>query len=332
MVFELLFNAGLLIAGAAFLLKGADWVTDSAAHVAERFHTTSVAVGLILVSIMLSLPELIVAGSAVLKDHPQIGLGTILGSVIINVGLVVGLCSMIRPLRVSRVMLLRDLVFMMVATIIVAAMALKDGQLDRVDGAVFLLLFVPYLINVYQQEKLLGKKEAKKEGEQLVHTLRFFGKITGGVVKLHDGVWVFILGGLGLIIGAQLFTDGLIYVAGAFQIPDLVIGVTLGALGPSLPNLAAAVQATRRGLEELAVSETIGSNIFTLLVSIGAFAIVQPVVLEASSRAITLPALLLITFLFMGFTIKGRVTKAEGAVLLLVYLGALAAELLYGFG
>jgi len=93
MVFELLFNAGLLIAGAAFLLKGADWVTDSAAHVAERFHTTSVAVGLILVSIMLSLPELIVAGSAVLKDHPQIGLGTILGSVIINVGLVVAFAA-----------------------------------------------------------------------------------------------------------------------------------------------------------------------------------------------------------------------------------------------
>lgn len=331
MVVDLLLNLGLLVVGSALLLKGADWITDSAAHVAERFQTTSVAVGLILVSIMLSLPELIVAGSAVLKSHPQIGLGTILGSVIINIGLVVGLCTMIRPLRVSRVMLLRDLVFMMVATIIVAAMALKDGQLDRVDGTVFLLLFVPYLINVYQQEKLLGKKEAKKEGKQLVHTLRFFGKLTGGVVKLHDGLWVFALGGLGLIVGAQLFTDGLIYMAETFQISDLVIGVTLGALGPSLPNLAAAIQATRRGLEELAVSETIGSNIFTLLVSIGTFAIIQPVELEASSRIITLPALLLITFLFMGFTIKGRVTKPEGALLLLVYVAAVAAELWYTF-
>ncbi len=329
MVLALLFNVGLMLGGTFLLLKGAEWVTDSAAHVAERFHTTSVAVGLILVSIMLSLPELLVASSAVLKGHPQIGLGTIIGSVIVNIGLIIGICSMIKPLRVSRVMLLRDLVFMMVATIIVAAMALNDGVLDRVDGTVFLLLFVPYLINVYQQERLLGKKESQKEGKQMVQTLELIGKVHLGPLTLRDGLGVFLAGGVTLLVGAQLFTDSLIYFGSTFGVSDLIIGITLGALGPSLPNLAAAIQATRRGLEELAVSETIGSNIFTLLVSVGVFTILQPVTLEASSRAVTLPALLLITFLFMGFTIKGKVTKYEGAVLLLVYLAALVAELLY---
>lgn len=329
MVFSLLFNVGLLLGGTALLLKGAEWVTDSAAHVAERFQTTSVAVGLILVSFMLSLPELVVAGSAVLKAHPQIGLGTIIGSVIVNIGLIIGVCSMIRPLRVSRVMLLRDLVFMMVATIIVTAMALKDGQLDRVDGTVFLLLFVPYLINVYQQERVLGKKESEKEGKQMVQTLQLIGKLRVGPLVLRDGVGIFLAGGVTLLLGAQFFTDSLIYFGSTFGVPDLIIGITLGALGPSLPNLAAAIQATRRGLEELAISETIGSNIFTLLVSVGVFTILQPVTLEASSRAVTLPALLLITFLFMGFTVKGKVSKPEGAILLLIYLGALVAELLY---
>ncbi|MBI5226379.1 sodium:calcium antiporter [Candidatus Micrarchaeota archaeon] len=329
MVLTLLFNLALLAIGSGLLLKGAEWVTDSAAHVARRFGTTSVAVGLILVSAMLSLPEIVVAGAAMFKGHPQIGLGALLGSVIINIGLIVGVCSMIKPLRVSRVMLLRDLVFMMVATIIVVAMALNDGKLDRVDGTVFLLLFVPYLINVYQQEKVLGKKEAQKEGKQIVNTLELVGKIGIGELKQHYGIGAFLIGGIALIVGGTLLTDALIFISGTFGISDLIIGVTLGALGPSLPNLAAAVQATRRGYEELAISETIGSNIFTLLVSVGLFAVLAPMTLAPSSRMVTLPALLIITFLFMGFTIKGTVTKREGAVLLAAYAVAVGAELVY---
>ncbi len=329
MVLTLLLNLALILVGTGFLLKGAEWVTDSAAHVAQKFQTTSVAVGLILVSIMLSLPELVVAGTAVLKNHPQIGLGAIIGSVIVNLGLIVGICSIIRPLKASKTMLLRDLVFMMVATIIVVAMVLKSGKLDQVDGVVFLLLFVPYLINVYQQEKALGKKEAEKEGTQIVHTLRLIGKTNWGEIQVRDGFRVFVAGGAALLIGAQLFTDGMIYIARFADISDMVIGLTLGALGPSLPNLAAAIQATRKGLEELAISETIGSNIFTLLVSVGFFALVQPVALEPSTRAVTLPALLFISFLFTGFMIKGKITRYEGLALLVVYIAALVAELLY---
>lgn len=324
-----LLELALLLSGMALLFKGAEWVTDSASHVAEHFHTTSVAVGLIIVSVVLSLPELLVAATTILKSHPQIGLGTILGSVIVNIGLIAGLCSMIRPLKLSRVILLRDTIFMIVATIIVAVLALEDNQLNHVEGVVFLLLFVPYLINVYQQEHEMGKKKAKAEGKRIVHTLQMVGYIPWLPVRVRDGFGIFVLGTAVLLVGAQLFTEALIGLSQVFQINDLVIGITLGALGPSLPNLAAALQATRKGMEELAISETIGSNIFTLLVSVGLFALASPITLEASSRVITVPALLLITFLFMGFTIKGRITRFEGGILLFMYLAAVAAEILY---
>ncbi|HLD76304.1 MAG TPA: sodium:calcium antiporter [Candidatus Norongarragalinales archaeon] len=329
MALDLFFYILLAVLGVFLILKGSEWVTDSVSHVARHFSTSSVAVGLLLVSTMLSLPEIAVAVSAVLQDHPQIGLGALLGSVIVNLGLIVGVCTLIRPLRVSRVILLRDLVFMIVASIIVAALALQDGNLSQVDGFVFLLLFIPYMVNVYEQEKQLSKAEVKKEGLQMVNTLELIGKLGVGNFRIRDGLGVFVLGGLLLIVGADFFTRGLVFFAESFHLPDLVVGITLGALGPSIPNLAAAVQATRAGMEELAISETIGSNVFTLLVSIGILALVHPFTLESTSRFITLPTLLLISFTFMFFTIKGHIGRREGMVLLGMYFLSVFAEILF---
>jgi cation:H+ antiporter len=174
-----------------------------------------------------------------------------------------------------------------------------------------------------------GKKQARAEGKRIVHTLQLVGDLPFMPFKVRDGIGIFTLGSAVLLIGAQLFTDGLIQLTQTLGVSDLAIGITLGALGPSLPNFAAALSATRKGLEELAISETIGSNIFTLLVSVGLFAFFSPILLEASSRTITVPALLLITFLFMGFTIKGTITRLEGAVLFLVYVAAVIAEVIY---
>ncbi|MBI5036743.1 sodium:calcium antiporter [Candidatus Micrarchaeota archaeon] len=329
MPFVVLLYVFLVLLGVALILKGSEWVTDSAAPVAKKFSTTSVAVGLLLVSSMLSLPEIVVAASSVLQGHAQIGLGALLGSVIVNLGLIVGVCTMVRPLKISHVILFRDLVFMLVASIIVAALALEDAKLSSVDGLVLLLLFVPYMVNVYKQEQQLSKPEVEEESRKLVNTLERFGKLGLGPWRIRDGWGVFLAGGAMLIIGADFFTRSLVYFVEAFGVPELVIGLTLGALGPSIPNLASALHATRTGKEELAISETIGSNIFTLLISIGVLALVHPLVLEPSSRVITLPALLLMSFIFMFFTLKGQIRRREGLVLLALYAGIVLAEIIY---
>ncbi|MBI5554168.1 MAG: hypothetical protein HY917_05520, partial [Candidatus Diapherotrites archaeon] len=116
------------------------------------------------------------------------------------------------------------------------------------------------------------------------------------------------------------------------RVPDLLIGLTLGAIGPSIPNMAAAWQAVRRGNDELAISETIGSNIFTLLITLGLVAIVQPLKLDASVAQITIPAVVLITGLFLFFSLKGRISRKEGFILFGAYLTILIFELLLRTG
>ncbi|MEM4390167.1 MAG: sodium:calcium antiporter [Candidatus Micrarchaeia archaeon] len=309
------------------ILKGSEWITDASVDVARRLSTTNIAVGLLLVATLLSLPELVVALSSVAKGHTGMGIGVTLGSVIVNIGLIVGISALIRPLRVSRAMIVRDAVFMVVITIVVAAVALEDLELTRVDGFIFLLLFIPYLVNVYEQERVLTTKQRTVETQKIVKSLRLFGKTGFGELVVHDGLKVFLAGVALLLIGGELFTHSMIGIAGFFGLSDFVIGITLGALGPSLPNLASAVQAAKRGYEELAVSETIGSNIFTMLITLGVIALATPQPINFVTAVVTTPAMLLLSFLLLFFMMRGRIGRRAGAALLAIYLLATILQL-----
>jgi cation:H+ antiporter len=323
MILEIL----LAIVGLYLILKGSELVTDAAIPLAARLNTTYVAVGLVLVSVLLSLPELLVSTSAVLKGHSDVGVGVIIGSIIVNLGLIIGISAIIRPLKIPRHVITRDSVFMLIATIVVSLIVLEDFQVTRRDGIVFLLLFIPYLINIYEQEKTMALKERKKESDMISKTLQFTGKIGGVDVVIHDARIIFLLGIAMLLLGAEWFTGTLIALAGAFAIPEILIGLTLGALGPSIPNLAAALQAVRRGYDELAISETIGSNIFTLLITLGILAIVSPFQLDTTTAMVTAPALLIMTVAFFIFTMTGTISRMAGATLIAFYLIAMAAEI-----
>jgi len=328
MILEIL----LAIIGLYIILKGSELVTDAAIPLASYLNTTYVAIGLVLVSVLLSLPELLISTSAVLKGHGDVGVGVIIGSIIVNLGLIIGLSAVIRPLRIPRHVITRDAVFMLIATIVVSLMVFEDMQVTRRDGIVFLLLFIPYMINIYEQEKTLALKERKKESEMISKTLQFTGKLGGVDAVIHDPRIVFLVGILLLVLGAELFVGTLISFAGALGVPGILVGLTLGALGPSIPNLAAALQAVRRGYDELAVSETIGSNIFTLLITLGILAIISPFQLDTASATVTAPALLAVTAAFFIFTLKGTISRIDGAMLIALYLIAMAAELYVRLG
>ena len=157
------FEIGFIIVSILLILKGSEWITDSSVEIAEKLQTSSVAIGLILVSVLLSLPELVIAVSAILKGHSTLAFGVSLGSIVINLGLIIGLSAIIRPLKVTKQMVTRDAVFMVVITIAVIAIALEDFTVSRVDGLVLLLLFIPYVVNVYTQERDLTKREGGRE-------------------------------------------------------------------------------------------------------------------------------------------------------------------------
>jgi|WetSurMetagenome_2_1015567.scaffolds.fasta_scaffold155980_2 cation:H+ antiporter len=316
----------LAIVGLLLILKGAELVTDAAVPLARFLDTTYIAVGLVLVSVLLSLPELFVSVSAMLKGHSDVGVGVIIGSIIVNLGLIIGISAVIRPLRVPRHVITRDAVFMLIATIVVSLIVLEDFQVTQRDGVVFLLLFIPYLVNIYEQEKTLALKERKKESEMITKTLQFTGKIAGTEIVIHDSRVIFVAGIAMLLLGTEFFTGSLITLAGIFGISEILIGLTIGALGPSIPNLAAALQAVRRGYDELALSETIGSNIFTLLITLGVIAIARPFQIDAMTAVVTAPALLMVTVAFFVFTLKGTITRIDGATLIAFYLIAMATE------
>jgi cation:H+ antiporter len=328
----MILEIALAAVGLFLIVKGSELVTDAAVPLAAQLNTTHVAIGLVLVSVLLSLPELLVSTSSVLKGHGDVGVGVIIGSIIVNLGLIMGISAIIRPLRIPRHVITRDSVFMLIATIVVSLIVLEDLQVTKRDGIVFLLLFIPYLINIYEQEKALALKERKKESEMISKTLQFTGKLGGVDVRIHDTRVIFLAGVGMLLLGSEWFTSALISFAGTFGIPEILIGLTLGALGPSIPNLAAALQAVRRGYDELAISETIGSNIFTLLITLGVLAIINPFQLDIATAIITAPALLIVTVAFFVFTLKGTVTRIDGATLVAFYLIAMAAEIFVRLG
>lgn len=306
------------------IAKGADWLTDSLVPIARKLKTTSVAVALILVSIAVSLPEILVAVDTGLKGYQAISLGVVFGSIICNIGLMIGLPAMIRTLTVSRNMILRDGIFSIVIPILIFALS-SGGEITRLHGFALLLLFIPYLTNVFLQEKNIGhNEEALKRDIEI--ELGLIGLDFG---KLPAGWFSFTLGLTLLLSGTYLFSNQLVNLVEFFRLDPLFIGMTIGAFVPSIPNIAAAFKATRRGLTEVAVSETIGSNVFTLLVTTGIIAILKPVKIDASWIAFDIPIMMWISFLLFIFMSTGRgISRKEGAILFSCYIATLLIQIL----
>ena len=313
-----------IIISILLISKGADWLTDSLVPIARKLKTSSISVALILVSVTVSLPEILVAVDTGLKGYQAISLGVIFGSIIVNIGLMVGLPALIRPLTVSKNMILRDGIFSIVVPILIFAIS-SGGEINRLHGAALLLLFIPYLTNVFLQEKNTeANEEALKRDIEI--ELELIGLDFG---KLKAGWFSFSLGTILLLLGTYLFSNQLVNLVEVFGLDPLFIGMTIGAFVPSIPNIAAAYKATKRGLTEVAVSEAIGSNVFTLLVTTGIIAIISPVKLMPQWISFDIPIGMLISFLLFIFMSSGRgISRKEGLILLFCYISTLFIQFL----
>lgn len=325
---DIIFSFTLIIFSILAIGKGSDWLTDSLLPLARKLGVTGSFVGLILVSASVSLPEILVAVYAALKGYPAISLGVVLGSIVCNIGLMTGLSALVHPLKVNTRIILRDGVFSIVVPILVFAVS-SGGQLTRLEGLAFLLLFLPYVINVYLHEKQSTQEEKIEHIKEIEIELELAGFDFG---KLQPGWFSFGLGLTLILLGAQLFGNQLIQIAQSFRINEVLIGLTLGALGPSIPNIIAAYKATKKGMGEIAVSETLGSNIFTLLVTLGILAILSPIQITSQWLQFDLPAMLLMSILLFIFIITGKtITKTEGLILLGGYFMIIIVQIfIYG--
>jgi len=320
----------LLFISIMVIWKSSDWLTDSLVPVAERLGTSYIAVASLLVSFALSIPEIFTAIYTTLLGHLTIGLGVIIGSVMANIGLTIGLSAMWKPLKVEKSVVVRDGIYLVVAAVIVLIFG-SDLQYTRSEGAALLVLFIPYALNVWFFEKWRPHKSKKEKASSIKKNLSLPGWFPK--IRMKASLLTFFLSALILVGGSYLFSFTLINLNEVLKIPELLLGLTAGALGPVMPNIAAALQGTKKGYKDAALTETFGSNIFTLLITLGVITIMSPFFIAGSVFYFDLTWMIIIHLLMLAFIIKGyhyreeSLTRFEGIALLVFYLVLLVVHL-----
>lgn len=324
---EFVFTILMLVVGVVILTKGSAWMTDSLAPVAEKLGTSYIAIASIIVSIMLSIPEVFVSLYAFMLGHEGISLGVIIGSIICNIGLMTGLSATIKPLSVDRRVVIRDGVFAFIIALVVLIFG-WDLHYSRTEGLVLLLLFIPYVLNVWFFERWRPMEEKREDIKEIQEELKVIG--LSGLETKHGifkpGIFLFIIGSLMLLLGSYLFSGYLVNIARLTGLSDVLIGLTIGAIGPSIPNIASAIQGTIKNYTKIAITETFGADIFTLLVTLGLLAVVMPFSIDQKWLLFDIPMMIFMTALMMFFIFRGpkkdgmTISRPEGAAIVVIYI------------
>ena len=309
---ELVIQIGLLILGFVMLIKGADFFVDGAAGIAGKFGIPQIVIGLTIVAFGTSAPEAAVSITAAFKGNAEITIGNVIGSNILNVLIILGLTSVIVPLHVKKTTVKYEMPFVIVVSILLAVLGLKDGIVGFVDGIILwagMLLFLVYLF------KLTKSSEVQDEEVQTE----------------EKNIWLLLLmvfGGLAVIIlGSDITVDSAIKMAEMFGVDDRIIGLTIVALGTSLPELVTSVTAGIKGNADIAVGNIVGSNIFNLLFIVGTTALITPVA-YAESFFVDNVACIGAVILLWIFATKTKVLGRLGGIAMLLCYGGYLAYLL----
>jgi cation:H+ antiporter len=302
----------LFAVGLTALTLGADWLVTGAARVASQRGVSPLMVGLTIVAFGTSAPELVVSSAASLRGQPGLALGNVMGSTVANVGLIVGLGAVIRPIAVHRRLLRREGP-LMIGVLAVVMLLSSNGSIERFDGVLLLAGFLFYLVYLFRW----GRKDPDLKRSD-VEVARERGDPGGRGAWLN---WARVLFGLVLLLkGADWLVDSAVTLAVHFQVPEEVIGATLVAVGTSVPELASTIAAAVRGLGDIAIGNVIGSNIFNMGLVLGTASVLAP--LQLSRLALVteiLPALAFCMFLIPIAYTGSRVSRLEGGFLLAGY-------------
>lgn len=292
-----------LLAGGLFLWLAGEAVVRGAASLALRRGVSHLVVGLTIVAFGTSAPELFVSGLAAWQGNPDIALGNVIGSNIANLGLVLGLTALLKPLMIKRSLIKKEIPFMIIVTIAVYLMALNK-VLGLIEGAALLfglLVFILYSLKT-------GKPEDSQDDT--------------GLLDATWKEWVYLLLGFaGLLIGSKLFINGAVSTARYFGVSEFFIGLSVVAIGTSLPELAASLIAVIRKQSDIAIGNLVGSNIFNLLLILGSASIIRPI--TVSTYALLFDFLIMIGLTVILFPIaktQQRISRFEGALLLGIYI------------
>ena len=303
---DMLKAIGILLVGFVLLIKGADFFVEGSSNVAKKLRIPSIIVGLTIVAMGTSLPELAVSATASLAGNNAIAISNVVGSNMFNLIVVCGSCALFAPLVISKDILKKDFPIAIGCGVLLLVMGIIGMEVCRIDGIILCILFITYITILVRAA--LKARAATKDEE---------------VVEKSIPVWlciIYIVGGIAAIkFGGDFVVDGAVTIAGKLGLSENLIGLTIVAVGTSLPELVTSIVASRKNEVEMAVGNVLGSNVFNILLILGVAGTISPMAFimeNVIDIAILTGASLLI---YMFSWTKERIDRKEGIVMLAMY-------------
>lgn len=303
---EILLQIGLLIVGFVMLVKGADWFVEGASKIADKFGIPQLVIGLTIVAMGTSLPEAAVSVSAALKGSAEITIGNVVGSNILNVFVILGITSVIRTIAVQKSTIKYEIPFTILVTVLLGVLGLTDNTVGRLDGVILWVFFIAYMLYLLKMAKNgapMEEVEKAEKGESIWKLLLYV-----------------IIGAVLIVWGSNVAVDAATALAQIFGMSERLIGLTIVALGTSLPELVTSATAAVKGKADIAVGNIVGSNIFNILFVVGTSALITPVVYGANFMIDSIVAVAAMVVLWLCVFRKQKLNRIGGAVLLLGYV------------
>lgn len=308
----MLISVILIIIGFVLLIKGADLLVDGASNIAKKYHIPEIIIGLTIVSIGTSMPELFVSITSALENHSDMAMGNVIGSNIANMLLILGLASMIRPVEFKRETRLIEIPMCLFFTIIFIVLCNIGNNITRLEAIILVLLFIAFIgytiLMSFKGEKFENSNEEKIKEENNESILKNLMYVILGIVALK--------------VGGDFSVENAVKIAENFNLSEKIISVTILAVGTSLPELVTSVSAAIKGKSDIAIGNIIGSNIFNMLLIIGVSAIIKPITYNISYN-LDLIFLVIGTIVLSLFPIippKNKMSRANGVIYFVMYI------------
>lgn len=310
----MLYASLAIIVGLIFLVLSADKFVEGAASAARHFGMPPLLVGIVIVGFGTSAPEMLVSASSALSGASGIALGNAYGSNIGNISLILGITALITPIMVASEVIRKELPILIFVTLL-SAYFLFDAQVTQLEAVILLVIFAIYMawtiwVGLKSKDDTLAQSES----------------LQAETMPLGKAIFWLVAGLLVLMASSQLLVWGAVEVAKFFGVSDLVIGLTIVAVGTSLPELASSITAARKGEADLALGNIVGSNLFNTLAVVGLAGVIEPMQVDAAVFSRDMLAMVALTFLLFVFAFsfrkrQGRINRLEATLLLACYVG-----------
>lgn len=308
-----------IVAGLVMILVGSDWLVDGASGVARKYGISEFIIGMTIVGIGTSMPELVSSAISAVQGHGDMALGNVTGSNICNVLLILGVTALISPIKYTRSNIRKDVPFAILVSLFLIVMLYNSfglfGEMgtpgiSRVDALYLLSIFAVFMIDSF--------RSAKNGAEEEVEVVK--------PMPMGKAVVFILLGLAGLVFGGRVFVDHTVSIAERFHVSEAFISITLMAVGTSLPELATCVVAAMKGKNQLALGNVIGSNVFNISLIIGTSAVISPFEIQSISTVDMAMVMVVVVLLWLAaFTFKKKtLDRVEGAIFLLAYVAYIA--------